>query len=113
MDSPIRNSPLVAKLQTIPVVTPNTTLPHVSRYPEAGVAATSPEIVPEHQPTMDHFLANLKSSRTQDAAAKVAVKFEFQQAMTALRLAPKEEPPLKPSQPNQRKTVPKRIKETL
>jgi hypothetical protein len=46
-------------------------------------------------------------------AAKVAVKLLFHEAMTALRFAPKEEPPLKPSQPNHRKTVPSRMKETL
>lgn len=70
-------------------------------------------MVPEHQPTMVHFRASRKSRRVQVMAAKVAVKFEFQQAMTARRLAPKDEPPLKPSHPNHSKTVPNRIKETL
>ena len=36
----------------------------------------------------------------------MAVKQLFQQAITALRLAPNAEPPLKPSQPNQRMMVP-------
>ncbi|KAH0194437.1 ammonium transporter, partial [Aureobasidium melanogenum] len=40
-------------------------------------------------------------------------ELEFQQAMVARRLAPKAEPPLKPSQPNQRKTVPRVMRETL
>ena len=80
---------------------------------DAGVAASSPEMVPEHQPTIDHFRANLKSSSNQDAAAKVAVRLEFQQAMTARKLARKEEPPLNPSYPNHSRTVPRRINETL
>jgi hypothetical protein len=77
------------------------------------VAATKPEMVPEHQPTMDHFRANRKSSSTQVMAAMVAVRLEFQQAMTARRLAPNDEPPLKPSHPNHSSTVPRRMKETL
>lgn len=62
---------------------------------------------------MDHFRASLQSRMTQVAAANMAVKLEFQQAITALRLAPKEDPPLKPSHPNQRKTVPSVMRETL
>lgn len=46
-------------------------------------------------------------------AANMAVRQEFQQAMTARRLAPKAEPPLKPSQPNQRKQVPSVMSEML
>ena len=70
-------------------------------------------MAPEHQPTMDHFLANLQSRIVQVAAANIAVKLVFQHACTALRLAPKDEPPLNPNQPNHRKTVPKTIRETL
>lgn len=81
--------------------------------PDAGVAATSPEMVPEHQPTRDHFLARRKSSRHQVMAATMAVRHEFQQAMVARRLAPKAEPPLKPSQPNQRRMVPSVMREIL
>lgn len=62
---------------------------------------------------MDHFLASRQSSSTQAIAPKAAVRLEFQQAMTALRFAPKLLPPLKPSQPNHRKTVPRVIKLTL
>jgi hypothetical protein len=109
----VKNVLLVAKLETIPVVMPRTTLAHGVMKPEAGVAATSPEMVPEHHPTMDHLRARRQSRRTHVMAANMAVKFEFQQAMTARRLAPKAEPPLKPNQPNQRKTVPRVIKETL
>ena len=82
-------------------------------YPDAGVAATRPEMAPEHQPTIDHFLASLQSRITQAVAANIAVKFEFQQAITALKLAPKDDPPLNPSHPNHRKTVPSVISETL
>jgi len=81
--------------------------------PEAGVAATSPEMTPEHHPTMDHLRAKRQSSRTQVMAANMAVRLLFQQAMTARRLAPKADPPLNPSHPNHRKTVPRVIKETL
>ncbi len=97
----------------MPVTTPKMTEPHAVQYPDAGVAATRPEMAPEHQPTMDHFLASLQSRIVQDAAANMAVRLVFQQAWTALKFAPKEEPPLKPSQPNHRKVVPRTIKETL
>lgn len=70
-------------------------------------------MAPEHQPTIDHFLANLQSRIVQVAAPNIAVKLLFQQAMTARRLAPKADPPLKPNHPNHRKTVPRTIKETL
>jgi hypothetical protein len=51
--------PLVAKLATMPVTTPRMTAAHGGMKPEAGVAATRPEMQPEHQPTMDHFFASL------------------------------------------------------
>ena len=103
----------VAKLATMPVVMPRMTLPQGVRKPDAGVAATRPEMTPEHQPTMDHLRARRQSRRTQVMAANMAVRLLFQQAMTARRLAPKAEPPLKPSQPNHRKTVPRVMSETL
>ena len=77
------------------------------------MAATRPEMVPEHQPTMDHLRARRQSRITQVMAANMAVMLVFQQAMTARRLAPKADPPLKPNQPNQRKTVPRVMRETL
>lgn len=70
-------------------------------------------MVPEHQPTSDHFLARRKSRRHQVMAANMAVKQVFQQAMAARRLAPKAEPPLKPSHPNQRRIVPRVMSEML
>src|SRR5438034_5589807 len=97
----------------LPEAIPRRTLAHGVMKPDAGVADTRPEMVPEHQPTIDHSRARRQSRRTQVMAAKEAVKLEFQQAMVARTLAPKEEPPLKPSQPNQRRTVPRRIRETL
>lgn len=100
-------------MQTKPVTIPRTIDPQGVMKPEAGVAATRPEIAPEHQPTMDHFFANLKSRRTQVIEANMAHKFVFQQAITARRLAPKALPPLNPSHPNQRNIVPRTIKETL
>lgn len=89
------------------------TLAHGVRKPDAGVAATRPEMVPEHQPTMDHLRASRQSSRTQAAAAKLAVRLVFQHVMAARMLAPNTEPPLKPSHPNHRSTVPSRIRDTL
>ena len=62
---------------------------------------------------MDHFRARRKSNNTQVAAPNVAVRFEFQHAMTARKLAPNDDPPLKPNQPNHRKTVPSKMNETL
>ena len=103
----------MAKLQTTPETIPRTTLPQGVMNPDAGVAATSPEMAPEHHPTIDHFLANRQSSMTHEIDAKAAVRLEFQHAMTARKLAPNAEPPLKPSQPNQRKTVPRVMRETL
>lgn len=100
-------------MHTTPVTTPSKMLPWGMRNPEAGVAATSPEMTPEQRPTMDHFLASLKSSKIQVIPEKAAVKFEFQHATTALKFAPKAEPPLKPSHPNHRRTVPRVISETL
>ena len=104
---------MVAKLQATPATTPRMMLAQGSIKPEAGVAATRPEIVPEHQPTMDHLRARRKSRMHQVIAANMAVRQEFQQAITARRLAPKEEPPLKPSQPNQRNMVPRVMREML
>lgn len=109
----LKNILLVLKLQHTPATTPRMMLAQGSMNPEAGVAATRPEMVPEHQPTMDHFLARRKSRRHQVMAANMAVRQEFQQAMTARRLAPKAEPPLKPSHPNHRKTVPRVMREML
>ena len=100
-------------MHTIPDMTPRMTDPQAVQYPDAGVAATRPEMAPEHQPTMDHFLASLQSRIVHDAAANIAQRLVFQQACTALRFAPKEEPPLNPSHPNQRKVVPRTINETL
>lgn len=47
------------KLAITPVVTPKMTEAQRGMSPDAGVAATKPEMQPEHQPTMDHFFANL------------------------------------------------------
>lgn len=105
--------PFVPKLQQTPVTTPSTILAHGGMKPEAGVAATSPEMVPEHQPTSDHFLARRKSRRVQVMAANMAVKQVFQQAIAARRLAPNAEPPLNPNQPNQRRIVPRVMSEML
>ncbi len=106
-------SHLVPKLHTTPAVMPRTMLPQGVMKPEAGVAATSPEMAPEHQPTIDHLRASLQSRKVQVMDAKTAVRLVFQQAMTARRLAPKAEPPLNPSHPNHRKTVPRVMRETL
>lgn len=103
----------VPKLQQTPVTTPKMIDAHGGMNPDAGVAATNPEMTPEHQPTMDHFFASRKSSRHHAMEAKMAVKQEFQQAIVARKLAPNEEPPLKPNQPNHRKTVPSVTRETL
>lgn len=103
----------VAKLATTPVTTPRRTEAQRGMKPDAGVAATSPEMQPEHHPTMDHFLASLKSSRHQVAAATIAVKQLFQHAITALKLAPNALPPLNPSHPNHSSTVPNVMRDTL
>lgn len=100
-------------MDTTPVTIPRMTEPHAVQYPEAGVAATRPDIAPEHHPTIDHFLANLQSRIVHDAAANMAVRLVFQHACTALKFAPNDDPPLNPSHPNHKKTVPRTIKETL
>lgn len=104
---------LVAKLATIPVVMPRATLAHGVMKPEAGVAATRPEMHPEHQPTMDHLRARRQSRMVQVMAANMAVMLLFQHAMVARKLAPKADPPLKPSHPNHSNTVPRVMRDTL
>ena len=81
--------------------------------PEEGVAATRPEMAPEHHPTIDHLRASLQSRMHQVAAPNIAAKLLFQQAITARRLAPKADPPLNPNHPNQRRVVPSVMRETL
>ena len=100
-------------MQTAPETMPRITEPHAVQYPDAGVAATRPEIAPEHHPTMDHLRARRKSMMVHEAAANMAVRLVFQHACTALRFAPKALPPLKPSHPNHRKTVPRTMREAL
>jgi hypothetical protein len=53
----VRDLLFVEKLATIPVTMPRMTEAQGVMKPLAGVAATRPEIHPEHHPTMDHFLA--------------------------------------------------------
>jgi hypothetical protein len=81
--------------------------------PEAGVAATRPEIVPEHQLAISHSHARRQSRSSQVIAPNIAVKFEFQQAMVVRGLALKDKPPLKPRQPNHREMVPSVLRNTL
>ncbi len=69
-------------------------------YPEQGVAATRPAMVPEQNPTMVNFLSILQSSMHQVKPPMAAQIMLFQVASTALMLAPKAEPALKPIQPN-------------
>lgn len=57
MELELDGLPLVAKLQMTPAATPRMIEAQGVMKPEAGVAATRPEMHPEHQPTMDHFLA--------------------------------------------------------
>ncbi len=64
--------------------------------PEAGVAATRPEMVPEHQPTSDHYLGQTEIQQAPGHGGEHGGRHEFQQAIVARRLAPKAEPPLKP-----------------
>jgi hypothetical protein len=109
----VNDSLLVEKLETIPVTIPRMTDAQGVMKPEAGVAATRPEIQPEHHPTIDHLRASLKSRMHQVIAPNIAVRQEFQQAMTARRLAPNADPPLNPNHPNHSRMVPRVIKETL
>ena len=108
-----QNLILVAKLQITPVRIPRIMADQGGMKPDAGVAATRPEIQPEHHPTILHFFASLKSRMHQVIDANMAAKQEFQQAITARRLAPKAEPPLNPNHPNQRRIVPRVMRETL
>lgn len=54
-----QNLSLVEKLATTPVTIPRITAAQGGMKPDAGVAATRPEIHPEHHPTILHFLASL------------------------------------------------------
>jgi hypothetical protein len=100
-------------LQTTPEHTPSRILACGGIKPDAGVAATKPEIIPEQKPTIDHFLDNRKSRSTHVTPENIAARFEFQHAITARRFDPNADPPLKPSHPNQSKIVPNVINETL
>jgi hypothetical protein len=73
------------------------TLAHNGINPDAGVAATRPEIKPLQKPTAEYFFANLKSSRVHVMAENAPVITVLKLAYTARRLAPKEEAPLNPS----------------
>lgn len=103
----------VAKLHKAPATIPMTSAAHVSMNPEAGVAATSPAIVPEQKPTMVNLRSNRQSNKHHTMPPKAAAIIEFQIAMIARKLAPNALPPLKPSQPNHSKKVPRATRETL
>ena len=68
---------LVAKLQIVQATIPRMTEAHRGMTPDAGVAATRPEMIPEQTATVDHFLSSLKSSRHQVMAPKMAVRLEL------------------------------------
>jgi hypothetical protein len=72
-------------------------LAHSGMNPDAGVAATRPEINPLQKPTAEYFFASLKSSRVHAIAEKAPVITELKFAKTARRLAPNAEAPLNPS----------------
>ncbi|KAH3675496.1 hypothetical protein WICMUC_002687 [Wickerhamomyces mucosus] len=57
--TPTRYFNPVEKLHTTPVTIPKISEPYNVIFPEEGVAATKPEIKPEHKPTVDHFFSNL------------------------------------------------------
>lgn len=104
---------MVAKLHNPPATTPIISAAHVSTNPDAGVAATSPAIVPEQKPTIVNLRSNLQSSKHQTMPPNAAAIIEFQIATIARKLAPNALPPLKPSQPNHSKKVPRATRETL
>lgn len=97
----ISHSHFVAMLQSPPERIPTMTEDHGFRYPDEGVAATSPAIVPEQNPTILHLRSIRKSSTHQTIPPKAAASIVFHMAKMARRFAPKALPPLKPSQPNQ------------
>lgn len=72
-------------------------LAHSGINPDAGVAATRPEISPLQKPTAEYFLANRKSRRVHVMAENIPVITELKFAKIARRLAPNAEAPLKPS----------------
>lgn len=72
-------------------------LDHSGINPDAGVAATRPEISPLQKPTAEYFLANLKSRRVHVMAENIPVITELKFAKIARRLAPNAEAPLNPS----------------
>lgn len=72
-------------------------LAHNGINPDAGVAATRPEISPLQKPTAEYFFANLKSSRVHVIAEIIPAMTELKFAKMARRLAPNAEAPLKPS----------------
>ena len=68
---------MVEKLHTVPATTPKITSAHNGITPEDGVAATNPEIHPEHAATISHFCSSRKSNNNQVAAPNAAHKCVF------------------------------------
>src|SRR5688572_21402036 len=68
--------------------------------------ATSPTTAPTQKPTTDGFFPLSTSKNIHDKPAVAAAVLVVKKAETAVALAPKAEPALKPNQPNQSKPVP-------
>ncbi len=82
--------------------------------PAAGVTATRPATAPEASPTPDILPWKKKSSaRPHASAAAAGAKKVFEKAYAASPFAASALPPLKPSQPNQRRPAPRMAKGTL
>ncbi|KAG7896292.1 hypothetical protein KL925_000540 [Ogataea polymorpha] len=81
--------------------------------PDEGVAATRPEMMPEHNPTVEKWWLIRKSSRHQVIPPKAAHRLEFMMAYIDLYEGLMHVSPLKPSHPNHSIAVPMVISDTL
>lgn len=114
----------VHKLETTAETTPTRAQAGAPQKPAAGVTATwtnqhrgrgglgnlmtltRPAMAPVQNPTTDHFRSRRKSMSNQVMAPVLPAKLVLKTARAALMDPAKHDPPLNPSQPNHRKTVP-------
>ena len=76
-------------------------------YPAEGVMATRPTTAPTAAPIADGLRPRRQSKKSQVIMAVAEAVLVFRKALTATPSAAREEPALKPNQPNQSMAAPK------
>jgi len=96
----------VHKFETTAETTPIRAQAGAPQNPAAGVTATSPAMAPVQKPTTDHFRSSRKSINNHVRAPVDPARLVLKTASAALSDPAKQDPPLNPSHPTQRRTVP-------